>query len=253
MRQFKINISQAVEQLEQMLGKEWLENNIKIMKDGQGGKGGFGRSIDFDALGVSPLAGIWYKAREEMIDIEICGGGMPGPFALHVAVLGTYLCFLRDSEGITERVEVLKEAKDLTPNVNEMCIAAGYARRGYRIFFNPECGRFEIKGSCFDAEVSCAKLSVEQSLTDYEKMPQRRAKRILHLIGETGEETLYSNGFSTVLMKDAETYDLTTLICMIGLQNIKNRPAFIQKGRLVYLSNDFNENDIYVPGEILVS
>jgi len=75
----KVNISAALDYLELVLGQSWLEENLKVMKDGQYGQGGFGRNIDFAALGIADVAKIWYKAREEVIDLEIVGGGLPGP------------------------------------------------------------------------------------------------------------------------------------------------------------------------------
>lgn len=125
----------ALDYLEIILGKDWLEENLKVMKDSQYGKGGFGRSIDYNELGIAHVAEIWYKAREEIIDMEIVGGGSPGPYLLSASAVANDIDLLKGSTGLEEKMDKLRDARLSLVTMHELGIASGYAQKGFHIDF----------------------------------------------------------------------------------------------------------------------
>jgi len=131
----KVHLAYALDYLELVLGQDWLEKNLKVMKDSHCGKGGFGMNIDFAALGIAYVAKIWYKAREETIDREIVGGGLPGPYSLTAAAIAIDLEVLKDCAGLQTKIDELKDVKLSLKTAHVLRIASGYAQNGYCVDF----------------------------------------------------------------------------------------------------------------------
>ncbi len=131
----KVNLACALDYLELILGQDWLEKNLKVMKDSHCGRGGFGRNIDFSALGIAYVAKIWYKAREEAINLEIVGSGLPGPYSLTAAALAEDLKVLKGCAGLHIKIDELKDVKLSLKTAHELGIASGYTQNGHGVDF----------------------------------------------------------------------------------------------------------------------
>jgi len=258
----KVNVSAALDYLELVLGQAWLEENLKLMKDGQCGQGGFGREIDFTALGISYASKIWYKAREEAIHLEIVGGGLPGPYTLAAAALASDLEVLEGCAGLHNKLTELKDAEHSWPNVYALGIAAGYAQNGYAVtFISPKeqdclaqcaAGVFMANAEGSELMIICA---------DEDNLAKSGAKlwlprlvrgatpdrRVLYLYGEdilTATETL--------LHKLVLDHSIPVLVYTVGMQMVNNQPAYVRQGRLVNDNHESWSKDIYIPEEIII-
>ncbi len=140
-----LDVSWAVNYLDEVMGTDWLKESLKLLKGYASGGGSFGRGIDLSACEVSETAYYWYRAREELA-LDIIGGQGPGLYALQAAVIGDDLWVLRDSQGLSERVEGLKQPADAGQVITELVIAAGYARSGRRVVFTNQVGIFNVLG-----------------------------------------------------------------------------------------------------------
>ncbi|SFR06450.1 hypothetical protein [Desulfoscipio geothermicus] len=249
MRNRKLNAAEAVECLERLLGRPWLEENVKLMKDGQGGRGGFGRSIDYAALGVAPVVSLWYRAREEMIAAQISGTGLTGTHTLHAAVIGADLSSIKDCPGFDFILSRLRQANSLTPAANELCIAAGYAQSGYGVHFMHRNG-FIVEGRGRKALVTCVGPAPPED--DFCMQPFQTEAGL----SGTGHVLYWwagdgFAGFGGVPAEWIALHNTSVVIFASGIQKLNNRPVFIRKGRLVSLANISLQDDIYVPGELL--
>ncbi len=141
-----LDVTQAVDYLEEVLGAAWLKENLKQLKNYAGGGAGFGRSIELASSGVAAAAYYWYRAREELA-LGLIGGQEPGICALQAAVIGDDLRTLRGSRGLPELVERLKRPEIAGNALAELAIAAGYAGRGDEVVFTNRDGIFHARGA----------------------------------------------------------------------------------------------------------
>jgi hypothetical protein len=245
----KLNTAEAVEYLERLLGHLWLEKNVKLMKDGQGGRGGFGCSIDYAALGIAPVVSLWYRAREEMIASQISGTGSTGTHTLQAAVIGADLSSIRDCPGFDFVLTKLRQADSLTPVANELCIAAGYAQSGFGVHFMQSDG-FIVEGRGRKALVTCVGPALPED--DCYMQPFQTHSGLSgtsHVLYWWAGDGLAE--FGDVPAEWIASQNTSVVIFASGIQKLNNRPVFIRKGRLVSLANMSLPDDIYVPGELL--
>ncbi|AGL01451.1 hypothetical protein [Desulfoscipio gibsoniae] len=286
MRHKEINPARALDDLESILGKDWLEENLKSMKDGQNGKGGFGRFIDFTELGIAHVVKIWYKAREETIDREIVGGGMPGPYTLAVAAMAGDLEPLYLNAGLSNKIDELKETKLSLRVMHELGIASGYARKGYRIDFIkrqvvgsiqgcdvlPGLGVFMVESGVSKAAIICADAHPQNDLGDIFYCA-RHFPGASQNAGDGGDAALLqrvlclyvadglTDGASRLdewavhpeLMRLSKDDNLPVLLYTDGIKNMHNRSVYVRWGRLVEGNQAALFKDIYIPDEIITA
>jgi len=258
----KVNISAALDYLELVLGQSWLEENLKVMKDGQYGQGGFGRNIDFAALGIADVAKIWYKAREEAIDLEIVGGGLPGPYALAAAALASDLEVLEGCAGLQDKLIELKDAKHSLPTVHALGIAAGYANNGNAVaFISPKelncltqcaAGVFMANAEGSELMIICA---------DEDNLANSGAELWLPRLvrgATTNRRVLYLyvedilTATETWLHKLFFDHRVSVLVYTVGVQMVNKQPAYVRQGRLINDNHESWRKDIYIPEEIII-
>ncbi len=275
----KVNLAYALDYLELVLGQDWLQENLKVMKDSQCGKGGFGRNIDFAALGIAYVAKIWYKAREETIDLEIVGGGLPGPYSLAAAAIATDLEVLKDCVGLQTKIDELKDAKLSLKTVHELGIASGYAQIRYDVDFTspkvtdwqnfegyevPLCvaGIFMAKRRGNKAMIICVDLDMLVGSGDMFRVPKTGDNETLYqgvlylYVGETLTETetlLHKWSDHPEIKQLVRDYDVPVLVHTTGIRNINNQPAYVRRGRWVKDNHNSFAQDIYIPDEIITT
>lgn len=278
----KINLIEALDFLELVLGKNWLEENLKIIKDGGYSHGGFGRNIDFTALGIAHVGKVWYKAREETIGMEIAGGGLPGPHSLSAAAMAADIKVLKDNIGFDSIIDALKDPKLSQIAMQQMAIASGYALKGYNIDFTglkaldglslqgsaapvnafiARGGGNEVMIMCTDVKMQGVSSETVSPIANYlykpgGQMERTMEQRVLYLhVGDTFKEAANllrhwtDHAEITRLTRD---YDVPVLVYTSGLKNITNRPVYVRWGKLVKGSNKTFIQYIYIPDEVIL-
>lgn len=272
----EINTYQAVATLEKMLGKSWLEENLKIIKNGQGGRGSFGRNINFETLEIPPSAVIWYKAREEMINHEITGQEFTGSFTMCAATIGYDLEKLKDCPGFEKRIGSLKKVSDVYRTVHEIHIASAYLQNGFRISFNEINGVFTIEDEdntslliiCenwleqnnqqHDVNNVFSFLNQKNTVADSIEFADLTAKTILYLhIGDmfnVADSIFHEPASIPALDIIKNNHALNTMPLVVttsGIQTIDHLSVYIRLGRLVIDTNPLLQDRIYIPNEKL--
>lgn len=287
MPQKKVNIAGALDNLELILGQAWLEENLKVIKDGQFGQGGFGRSIDFAALGIAYIAELWYKAREEAISLEIAGGGLPGRHALSAAVIASELEVLKYCAGWPVKLAELKDVQCSLKTVHELEIAAGYAQAGQVVDFtrSPVRDRLQLCGAgafisrdrdkltivvCVEIKtliqeepgnVAAGLQSFLEQLLNAQGLaksggdfiPCRRA--VYLYVGDAAgkPEVLLQHWLSHPDVKQlARDAAATVLVHTTGTILTKHELAYVRKGSLVVDNQVLLNKGIYIPDEIII-
>ncbi len=280
-----VNIAEALDNLELILGKDWLEENLKVIKDGQFGQGGFGRSIDFSALGIAYIAKLWYKGREEAISIEIAGGGLPGRYALTAAAIASELEVVKDCVGWPAKLAELKDAQCSLKTVHELGIAAGYAQAGQVVDFTrplvrdwlPPCaaGLFISHGQDKLTMVVCVEIktlaqgepgnvarlhsSLERLLNAQGLAKSGRdviqCRRTVYLyvgdiIGEAEALLQYWSNYPDIKQLARDTA-ATVLVYTTGTILTKHELAYVRRGSLVADNQALLNKGIYIPDEIM--
>lgn len=278
----KINLLEALDLLELVLGKDWLEENLKIIKDGSYSHGGFGRNIDFKALGIAHVGKTWYKAREETIGMEIAGGGLPGPYSLSAAAMAADIKVLKDNIGFDGIIDALKDPKLSLIAMQQMAIASGYALKGYNIDFTglngldglpfhgsaapvnafiARGGDNEVMIMCIDVNMQGVSSEAVSSIANYLYKQEGQVEgtikqRVLYLhVGDTLKEAVNllqhwtDHAEITRLTGD---YGVPVLVYTTGLKIITNLPVYVRWGRLVKGSNETFIQYVYIPDEVIL-
>lgn len=277
----KVNLIEALDFLELVLGKDWLEGNLKIIKDGSYSHGGFGRNIDFTSLGIARVGEIWYKAREETIGMEIAGGGLPGPYSLSAAALANDIKVLKDKIGFESIINALKDPRLSLTAMHQMAIASGYALKGYNIDFTglkvfdglllqgsaapvsafvARGGDNEIMVMCTDVNLQGVSRKTVSSIANYlykqgGQVEGTIKQRVLYLhVGDTFKEAanlLQHWAAHAEIARLTRDYGVPVLVYTTGLKIITNRPVYVRWGRLVKGSNETFIQYVYIPGEVI--
>lgn len=275
-----INLAAALDYLELILGQDWLETNLKVMKDGQNGQGGFGRNIDYDALGIPHVAKMWYKAREETIDLEIIGGGLPGLYSLSAAAVASDLEVLKDCAGLQTMLDELKDAKLSLPTVYLLAIASGYAQIGYNIdftipirldrpssvgsaaqqrvaggFMARGCGVFQKMILCADIDLIVGSMGKLQIPKIDEEETLYKGAIYLH-VGDTlteAEKLLQGWSEQPEIKQMTRYFPGTVLVYTTGIISINHQLAYMRRGRLVNDDDASFVSGIYIPDEIITT
>ncbi|WP_161822730.1 hypothetical protein [Sporotomaculum syntrophicum] len=281
-----VNIAEALDNLELILGKDWLEENLKVIKDGQFGQGGFGRSIDFSALGIAYIAELWYKGRDEAISIEIAGGGLPGRYALTAAAIASELEVVKDCVGWQAKLSELKDAQCSLKTVHELGIAAGYAQAGQVVDFTrplvrdwlPPCaaGLFMSHGQDKFTMVVCVEIktlakgepgnvaarlhSALEQLLNAQGLAKSGGDVIQcqptvyiyvgDIIGETEALLQYWSNHPDIKQLARDTA-ATVLVYTTGTILTKYELAYVRRGSLVAYNQALQDKGIYIPDEIM--
>jgi len=241
-----LDLLRAVNYLEEVMGTAWLKESLKSLKGYAGGGGSFGRGIDFSSCGVSETAYYWYRAREELA-LYFIGGQGSGLYALQAAVLGDDLWALRESRGLLDRVEGLKQPADAGHVVAELVIAAGYARHGRRVVFAAgRFGAFEVMGAKINVSLVCDRCrgnghsagNPQGTAVIYRYQTKQSLKsKYDHDDAEPGGKNCAGNGAPVVQ-------------CSFIARQGRRGPEMVRTGRLA--EGHPLAADIYVPNEIIM-
>jgi|GEM_PF-3460239 hypothetical protein len=148
-----LRLEEALTFVEQRFGMEWLKDNIDTLKESDPERTTSGRYINIGQTGISPLAGMWYRAREEMALYHLNGYLKPSVETL-------LLIRLVDEIRITEKVpgfhlleRSLKDISGYAKTAYGIHIAAGFLDLGYNVVFGEDIGKFYVSPQGLTVEV----------------------------------------------------------------------------------------------------
>ncbi len=264
MHREEIDVTGSVEYLENVMGTAWLKDNLQSVKESHGGRVSFGCGFDADSAGVSAVAYLWYKAREEMAAAAISGGTCSGPYSLAAAVLAADMAVLSTSPGWTAKLEELKAGKHCLHIAGELCIAAGYVRNGCRVDFAAGAGSFVVECGAVKVLVYCAELPPAVGREVAGRLQQKAAgcgdkpyPAVFYLhAGSTAPVAAGTAGRpSAVVPAEAlAACPVPVVVFTTGTRYVNGRPVYIKEGWLVGDAPPAIPAEmLYIPGEMLVS
>lgn len=245
----EILVADSIEYFENIMGRAWLEDSLKLIKAGNGGGVAFGRGIEA-SIKVPLSAYYWYKAREEIALGEITGEAKFGNNSLMTAAMGADLRLLEQEDGFSLLLQGLKSnARALTAQ-GQLCIASGYVRGNYKVTVKKEYsiavhGEQQIKyivrhANELQNKENTEKLFVQDSV-------------IYIFIGSIEQDVnqlLLSWTPPGSLLEAALKYNTCLVVCGMWIETVINRPVLIRKGRLLDNFDSLEVNSlIYIPNE----
>jgi len=138
------SLDSALNSIEMAAGTGWLEEHTHRIKDIEDKKSSQAIFGEYTALGVPPLAYIWYKAREILALGYILGNFNPGYWGLTAAWLGQNIVKVADIGSFASLMGRLKGAEEFRAACGELYIAAGYLTLGAGVSFTSSGGGFIV-------------------------------------------------------------------------------------------------------------
>lgn len=108
-----------------MVGHEWMENWVHIMRDN------FGRLTQ----DIPPLASRWLKAQDELAAAHLTGKTPLSPPTLFTVQLGKDMKILANTPGFTNQLALLKNHTSFHRGCFRLAVAAAHVRRGDKLTF----------------------------------------------------------------------------------------------------------------------
>lgn len=254
MNKRKINIRDAVDFIDSILGSTWLKENLKKLKAAQGGKVNFGCGIDHatSKSTVAHIAYLWYRAQEEITVAEISGLSYPGPYSFATAVVGTDLALVSHYPGFKQTLSRLKQFSTSKKVIAQLSVASGYARAKAPFVFVDEGLLVDNGYAKFRCEFIT--LASHHVLTPGEGSQEQK---IFYLDTSHGycdpdlkqpQESVVNNKVQEILA----ACPCTVVVYHAGLTYLDSHPAMMRQGRVYQNTGRETPPDIYVPNEGII-
>ncbi|SFG45385.1 hypothetical protein SAMN05660649_01672 [Desulfotomaculum arcticum] len=243
----EIFMADAIKYFESIMGRTWLEENLKLIKSGNGGGVAFGRCIE-SSIKVPLSAYYWYKAREEIAYGEITGEAKFSSNSLITAATGADLQLLEQEEGFPLMIQDLKSYDRPITAHGQLCIASGYAREKYKVTVKKEYS-IAARG---EQQTFYTVRQVDDLIDD--AVPRCVENSVIYcFIGNWEQDVnklLLSWSPSRSLLEAASKNNACLVVCGMWIETVNNRPVLVRKGRLLdkYTSKGINSL-VYIPNE----
>ncbi|WP_027363678.1 hypothetical protein [Desulfotruncus alcoholivorax] len=245
----EILMADSINSFEKIMGRAWLEENLKLIKAGHGGGVAFGRGVE-PSMNVPMAAYHWYRAREEMALGEITGEAKFGSNSLITAAIGADLQLLEQVEGFPLLVQKLKSNDQPLTAQGQLCIASGYLRENCNITIKIE---YSIAARGERQIAYIVKHANEFQNNENNKNWFMKNSIIYIFIGNIEHDVnqlLFNWSPPRSVLEAALKYNTCLVTCGMAIEKENNRPVLVRKGRLLESFNSRGLNSlIYIPNE----
>lgn len=137
-------LEEALTFTENKFGMDWLKDKVDEIKELDPERTTSGRYLNLWEAGVSPLALMWFKGREQLALYYLNGQFVPSPEALLLIRLINDIKTVENAAGLEARLEPLKDVSLFVMAAYEIHIAAGCAGLGQTVSFTRDLGLFRL-------------------------------------------------------------------------------------------------------------
>ncbi len=242
-----LRLEDALAFVEHRFGMEWLKDNVDTLKEFDPERTTAGRYINIEQTGISPLAGMWYRAREEMALYQLNGCLKPSGETILLLRLVDEIRATEKFSGFDLLEKNLKDVSGYAAAAYEIHIAAGYLDLGYSIVFGKDIGEFYVP-------------SQELTVRVYNLPSQEAAPHLLPVLETSNKNSAYYfncrpapgeeperalEKWGRVLEENSPTGD-SNIVCTTTVIGQNNRGYFLLEKSVLLGKNDGNFK-LYLP------